>query len=359
MSLLDRSRTEGLQLTQAKISDNRSLHASKWCPESTCEFDRNEHILKTTTIDTLRSFCQTKEACKSFQVFEQTMLANDADFGKQHQADFNMQLNKTVSATGGHSNLFQNGPRSSYPINIAHPKPYNTGRKLSAHLPQIMFRKSSSNMTLARLTKSMTTGNIANTRPCRNASASTSASSDDKSECRQSRFDQLTPNSRTNISKTRARAVQDREARAAPTSPRTPQHVVNRINSDRPATSTRIVPDNSHNLKPLADSMSSNRLNLPSQKAVSVVSKGKQSENTSVIGESSSYTHEPFALPTTVNDEVTEEAIANHDRRARPGARRRSRKAESMKRFLDSGIREVRRMGRRVGNSVSGADDEL
>jgi len=105
--------------------------------------------------------------------------------------------------------------------------------------------------------------------------------------------------------------------------------------------------------------MSSNRLNLPSQKAVSVVSKGKQSENTSVIGESSSYTHEPFALPTTVNDEVTEEAIANHDRRARPGARRRSRKSESMKRFLDSGIREVRRMGRRVGNSVSGADDEL
>lgn len=360
MTLFDHLRTAELLPAQSTRSGYRSSHVPTSRLKTSNEFDQNERHLKKATIDTLRFFCQTKQARKGFEAFERHIYAKDPDFGKQHQGIVNMHRNKNSVAVPSSLPPLRSGFRSPYPSNPAKTRAQNIGSKISDGLSQSMFRKSTNDMIISKLTKSITTSNITSCQPYGSYSTSTSASG--FPEDPQKQLKDSAKASQLDILEAQVRAVQQREVKASARATNKQRRVSNRIFPETSATSAQSSTElNQRASKPLAENVSGNKLNLPPLEDVSSVVKGKKPEVLCYERGLSIYSDRTLsgALPTTPGPGTSGETGGKSGGEERSEGKRRFRKSDSMKRFFDSGIREVRKISRRVGNSISDEDDDF
>ena len=327
-STLDRLRSDKLLHSQKAIKPIRQpKDQSAKSPTDSIELDREETAIKREALQRLRAFCRTKAALESFQMFERSLCIRDADLSTP-----SMRRGETARFFTSRSSLSM---VPNPPVNPAKPKM----RKLS---DRSLFRKGSATVSVPKLEKSVTISNFGSTD-----SFSTAATSQGSQWSRPSQgsFPAQQRHESTSLQSVDSgnRALINRNDR--------PSH-------GRPSMGTTEV-QNPLSFRHLQARQSiQNKVTSPLE-ADPTCNKAN-ADKVVVSGTESLHVAKPVfnrngaARATSGGQDNAEQPISGMETAPSSGSRR-FRKSESMKKLVDAGFREIKKMGHRVSN-VSGHD---
>ena len=321
MSICDRLRTEALR---AAISSS-SVSASS-APDTSDSFELTEHNRMLAALHELRGYCQTTKARNSFQIFETKLKGGRSQHLVRDSSSEYFELDNggascKARARDGHA-FERSGVVGQTKVNSKKAVPLPTMRKPEVTLPNIWERLS--------LNKSKTTGDIAPRHHRRKSSTNT-------------------------VSYPPYRAESGESLAVVPLLPRVPvSHSRNPSNSSSASTAkvgTAFGPQYTPPRPHLCHCSTSSSL-------VSRFDKLDQGASVSSIESDHRLPPTPPPPPTAKHSVIS--ISGERYVKSRRECERRS-SGEIMKGFWQAGVKQVRKMGQRVGGSTSwvGSGDDL